>query len=168
MQKAYGTVFDKSIIMKKLTIIVCFGFIIPVVKAQTSVDTTVIGKVTIIKDSRLDELEKKEAAFNEALANGPRSGKGYRLIVLSTSDRDLAMKVRADLLQRYPDQKVYMSFQPPNIKLKFGNFQEKPEAENMRKEILKNKIVTGNIYLSPETIEVKPDKTKEKENNGNR
>ncbi|MBC7890006.1 MAG: SPOR domain-containing protein [Ferruginibacter sp.] len=121
------------------------------------------GKVTVFKDSRLDILAKKEAEFNEALALGPKSAKGYRLMVLSTNDRAKAMNLRARLLQRFPEQKVYMSFQPPYIKLKFGNFLEKAEADQYKKEITTNKLVTTNIYLVPEIIEIKPDKNKEKE-----
>ena len=71
-----------------------------------------------------------------------KAGKGYRLMVLSTNDRVLAMQVRAKLLQHYPGQKIYMSFQPPNIKLKFGDYVEKTDAENVRKDMLKNKIVS--------------------------
>ncbi len=134
------------------------------IQAQTAVkDTAVNGNITVIKDARLNLLEKKEAAFNEALALAPKVGKGYRLIILSTTDRELAMRVRTQLIQRYPDEKIYMSFQPPYIKLRFGNYVEKPDAEDMRKDILKNKIVTGNIYIVPENIEVKPEKVKEPE-----
>ncbi len=121
------------------------------------------ARVVVIKDSRLDELARREAAFNEAFALAPKAGKGYRLVVLSTNDRQLAQSVRAKLLQRYPEQKAYTVFQAPNIKLKFGNYVEKAEAEQMRKDILKNGIVTGNIYIVPETIEVRADKNKEKE-----
>ncbi|MEO6733485.1 MAG: SPOR domain-containing protein [Ferruginibacter sp.] len=133
--------------------------------AATTKDTTIyLGKVRVFKDSRLDLLAKKEAEFNEVLALGPKSAKGYRLMVLSTNDRTQAMNLRARLLQRFPEQKVYMSFQPPYIKLKFGNFLEKTEADQYKKDIINNKLVTTNIYLVPETIEIKPDKTKEKEN----
>ncbi len=140
-------------------------FILPgIVFCQSTIDSTALGKVTIIKDSRLNELAKKELAFNEAYNSAAaRSSKGYRLMILNSNDRPLVMQVRSQLLQRYPDQKVYMSFQPPYIKLKFGNFVEKDEAEKFRKEIVNSKIVTGNVYLLPETIEIKPDKNKEKE-----
>ena len=125
------------------------------------------GKVTVYKDSRLDILAKKEAAFNEAngYSLGPRSAKGYRLMLLSTNDRPAAMKLRAQLLQRFPEQKVYMSFQPPYIKLRFGNFVDKADADKYKKEISRTKLVTNNIYLLNETIEVKPDKDKEKDTN---
>jgi len=73
----------------------------------------------------------------------------------------LAMKVRAKLLQNFPEQKVYMSFQPPYIKVKFGDFLEKDDADNYKTEIANAKIVSGNIYIVPDLIEVKPDKSKD-------
>jgi hypothetical protein len=155
-------VFDKHTSMKKIAFIIIAAVATFAAKAQSSTpDSTTKGKLTVIKDNRLDELAKKEASFNEIVNLSPKSGNGYRLMVLSTNDRPLAMKVRAELLQRYPDQKIYMSFQPPNIKLKFGNYAEKADAENVRKEMLKNKIVTGNIYIVPDKIEIKPDKNKD-------
>ena len=120
-------------------------------------------RVFIYKDSRIDLLAKKEAEFNEAIANGPRTTRGFRLMLLSTNDRTMAMNLRSQLLQRYPEQKVYMSFQPPYIKLKFGNFLDKSEADQYRKEIVRNNLVSNNIYIVPEMIEIKGDKNKEKE-----
>jgi len=143
--------------MKKL-IVVFLTLVVTVAKSQvTSADSAVIGKVTVVKDSRLDELARKEAAFNEVL-NAAKSSNGYRLLVLNTNDRPLAMKVRSQLLENFPEQKVYMGFQPPFIKLKFGNFLTKEDAEAYKKDILKLKIISGNVYLLPETIELKPDK----------
>ena len=152
--------------MKKIVLLYLIVLLVDNATAQNTLNTVdstrPAGKVTIIKDSRLDELAKIEAAFNEDMAaKAKTTAKGYRLMLLSTNDRILAMKVRTQLLQRYPEQKVYMSFQPPYIKLKFGNFLDKEEAEDYRNEILKSKLVTSNIYLSAETIEVKPDKNKD-------
>jgi hypothetical protein len=158
-------IFDKQQSMKQVFTILSIGFCVAATAQTTPVDTvgpaTSAGKVTVIKDSRLDELAKKEAAFNEAMNMSAKSGKGYRLMVLSTNDRPMAMKVRAQLLQHYPDQKIYMMYQPPNIKLKFGDYVERADAENMRKDIIKSKIVTGNIYVVADKIEIKPDKNKE-------
>lgn len=157
--------------MKKL-----YAFLLPVLfslqaAAQTPdlQDTVTEGKVTVYKDSRLDILAKKEAAYNEAngYSLGPRSAKGYRLMLLSTNDRPAAMRLRAELLKRFPEQKVYMSFQPPYIKLRFGNFIERADADKYKKEITRTKLVTNNIYLLNETIEVKPDKDKEKDKETN-
>ena len=51
-----------------------------------------------------------------------------------------------------------MIFQSPFIKLKFGNFLVKKEADDYRKQINALKIVPGNIYIVPETVEVKAEK----------
>lgn len=149
----------KKIFFLLLTVLFAFE-----ATAQNAVskDTTKIGKVTVYQDSRLDALVKKEIESNEIYSLGPRSAKGYRLMLLNTSDRPAAMKLRSQLLERYPEQKLYMSFQPPYIKIKFGNFLEEEEAEKYKKEIIKYKLV-NNIYLLPEIIEIKPDKDKEKE-----
>lgn len=131
--------------------------------AQTS-DSDSSGNLTIIKDHRIDVLAGKLSEYNEMMnVRKARTGKGYRLMVLTTSNRAQAMSVRTALMQQYPDHKVYMIFQSPFIKLKFGNYEEKKEAEEMRKQLLKSGIITGNIYLVPETIEVKPDKGDEEE-----
>jgi hypothetical protein len=154
--------------MKKLFALLLPAFFVLQAAAQSTVitDTASQGKITVFKDARLDILAKKEAAYNESngYSLGPRSARGYRLMLLSTADRPAAMKVRAGLLERFPEQKVYMSFQPPYIKLRFGNFLEKADAEKYRKEIIKSKLVTNNIYVLSETIEIKPDKDKDSNN----
>ena len=149
--------------------IILFSFIISglALSAQgTPVNDSVVGGiVTVNKDPRLDILGKKVAEFNEAAASALRSGKGYRLMVLNSNDRDYAMKVRTQLLQRFPEQKVYMTYQAPYFKLKFGNFPEKEDGEKYRKMLISGKIVTNNVYLIPDTIEMKGDKNKEKDDN---
>ena len=126
---------------------------------QNNTDTIVSGNTTLIKDSRVDVLAKKMTAYNEELANRVRLENGYRLMLLNTTDRSLAMQVRSSLLQQYPDEKVYMVFMSPYIKLKFGNFTDKNEAEKIRKQIIASKIVTGNVYLLPEKVEVIAEKS---------
>ena len=147
-------------------IILFFGFVLSMnltIAQETSIDSVMQGKVTVVKDERIDLLGKKMAEYNESLANKIHMVKGYRLMLLSTTDRTQAISVRSQLLKQYPDQGVYMTFQSPYIKLKFGNFIEKEEADKMRKQLSSSGIITGNIYLVPEMVEVKPDKTKQPE-----
>ncbi len=130
--------------------------------AQVVKDSMVMGTAVTIRDSRVDILGQKLAAYN--IANhtsttlGPGSASGYRLMVISTSDRDLAMKVRTQLLQFFPEQKLYMSYQMPNIKIEYGNFLDKSDAEKAKKQIITRKIVSNNIYVLSRTIEIKPEK----------
>ena len=150
--------------MKRMFFILALLFSAVKINAQASIskDTTIsIGNITVFMDSRIELLAKKEAELNEAIANGPKFAKGFRLMVLSTNDRTQAMNLRAKLLQLFPEQKIYMSFQPPHIKVKLGNFLEKTEADQYKKEIILNKLVTTEIYLLPEIIEIKTEKNKE-------
>lgn len=128
--------------------------------AQNAVPDSIRPKVIVSKDPRLDILAKAEAEINSYAS---RFTKGYRLFVLKTNNRDYAMKVRAYLLQNFPDEKVLMTYQSPFIKIKFGDFVDKKDAEKHRDVILKSGIVTGGVYLLPEMVELKPDKIKEQE-----
>lgn len=145
--------------MKKLLTIIFLTVICPDIYAQDIIaDTVKTPNVTVNKDPRLDILAKAEAEINN-MAN--RFTKGYRLFVLKTNNRDYAMKVRTYLLQNFPEEKVIMSYQAPFIKMKFGNFIEKKDAEKYRDMIVKDGVVTGGVYLVPETVEVDPSKIKE-------
>ena len=127
---------------------------------STTADTTKPQKVTVEKDPRLDILAKVEADFN---LMATRFVKGYRLFVLKSDNRDYAMKVRAYLLKSFPEEKVIMTYQSPFIKMKFGDFVEKEDAEKVKKQIIKGGVVKGGVYVVPDTIEVKPDKEAKEE-----
>lgn len=121
-------------------------------------DSSKANKIVVHQDYRMEILARKEADINTAILKAQaRIGKGYRLMILNTNDRAYAMKVRGELLQKYPEQKTYMWFANPYIKIKFGNFKTQEEADPYRRAI--SKMLNGaTIYYLPETIEVKPDK----------
>lgn len=116
------------------------------------------NKVVVFKDYRLNILQQKEVEINTAiLKKTAHTAAGYRLMVLNTSDKDYAFKVRAELLQKFPEQKPYMWYANPYIRIKFGNFKTKEEADVYKKQI--SEMLGGaNIYYLAETIEVPPDK----------
>lgn len=150
--------------MMKIGFILTFFLIFNLCAFSQDADTVLYGKVSINQDARLEVLSKKLTEYNEALeSKRARTGKGFRLLVLTTSDRTLAMNVRSTLIQRYPEQKVTMLFQSPFIKIKFGNFIERKEAEDMQKQLAKSNIINGNIYIVPDTIEIKPEPKNEEE-----
>jgi hypothetical protein len=156
----------KNKIICLLFIAFCFLSTSSLAQETTGKDTVLEAKTTVIKDPRIDVLGHKQHEVNTKASEpnlGARAAKGYRLMVLSSNDRDLAMKVRAQLLQRFPEQKVYMAYLAPYIKLKFGNFVEKGDADRYKKMIKQAGIVSTNVYLVPEIVEVKPDKDKDKE-----
>ena len=79
---------------------------------------------------------------------------GYRLQVLSTQSREQAFELKANLLQRFPEQKAYTIFQSPYFKVRFGNFIERNEA-NRYKNILSS-IYSQVIYVVNDNIEYTP------------
>jgi hypothetical protein len=143
--------------MKNIIVLIIYIFSGYSVFSQVT-DSSTANKFNIHQDYRLDILARKESDINTAILKAQaRIGNGYRLMILNTYDRAYAMKIRGELLQKYPDQKTYMWFASPYIKIKFGNFKTKDEAEPYRKDI--SKMLNGaTIYYLPETIEVKPDK----------
>jgi parvulin-like peptidyl-prolyl isomerase len=147
--------------MKKI-ILILFALNSYTLFAQTD-SLLPVSNVVVHKDFRLELLGKKEAELNAAItASMARSAMGYRLQVLSTNDRDLAMKTKSQLLQQYPEQKTYMFYQSPFVKLRFGNFKTRQEAETYRKQI--SRMLGGaSIYIVPERIEVKPEKESKEE-----
>jgi hypothetical protein len=116
-------------------------------------DDTAQGKNVIIhKDPRIDLLSKKQVEINTAYQKVmQRTSIGYRIQVISTNDRELAMKLRTGLLQKFPEQKNYLIFQAPYVKLRFGNFRTKEEAAPYMKKI--GKMVGTPLTLVQERIE---------------
>jgi len=145
--------------MKKIYFLILIFLVSGELFAQNiAVDSANVPKVTVNMDPRLDLLAKVQV---DAVKTASRFVKGFRLFVLKTNNRDYAMKVRSYLLQNFPEEKVIMSYQSPFIKMKFGDFEERSEAEKMRNQIIKGGVVTGGIYVVPDTIELKPDKIKQ-------
>lgn len=122
-----------------------------------SYDSLHENRVVVFKDYRLDILARKEAELNEInYKKQVHSAQGYRLMVLNTNDKDYAFKVRADLLKKFPEQKLYMWYASPYVRIKFGNFKTKEEADIYKKEI--GKMLGGaTIYYLEEPIELDRD-----------
>jgi hypothetical protein len=146
-----------AIIMSKfLLLLLCF--LANNLLAQNIDSLNQTAKVIVYKDPRIDILGAKEAEINTAINKAlARSAWGYRLQVLSTNDRELAMRTKSQLLQKFPEQKVYMLFQLPYLKLRFGNFKTKQEAQYYKNQI--SRMLGGaSVYFINERIEVKPEK----------
>lgn len=144
--------------MKK---IILFCFIISVVsisKAQTVVDT-IGSNVFVVKDSRFDLLVKKKAEINKKAADAKKPSKGYRIQVLNTTDRNQALATKSKLLTLYPEQKTYLMYQAPYFKIRIGNFVEKGEADDLKKELARM-FPTG-VFVIPSEIEYKAPPEKE-------
>jgi hypothetical protein len=112
--------------------------------------------IIVHKDSRIDILTTKQAGINKVTARMSSNGlfKGYRLQVLNTRSRDDAFKTKAILLENFPEEKAYILYQSPYFKVRVGNFINRSDAENFKKEL--SLFLTQPAYIVEDLIEYIP------------
>jgi hypothetical protein len=169
--------------MNKIFLAILCSFFAQFLYAQTSTDTTGGGAAVIIKDTRVAVLEKKHVERRKESKNTVKTKTkttntkslvtrttssgivlvhGFRLMILSTPDRNEAYRVRGLLMKYFPNEKQYMIFQMPNTKITAGNYLDRKQADVIRKKIMAMKIVTNNIYImSASDVEMRVKKTQE-------
>jgi hypothetical protein len=110
----------------------------------------------INRDPRVDSLIKKQIQINEITTRDSRRNiPGFRIQVASSNDRNTVFNVKTKIYQLYPELKPYLIYQPPNYKLKVGNFKTQEEADLYLQKLIQN--FPSGVYLVPDIIEVKPD-----------
>ena len=120
-------------------------------KAQ--MDST--SNVVVHKDPRVELLVKKQIDINEENTRDTRRNmQGFRILVINSNDRNKVFAAKAKIYQLYPELKTYLLYQPPFYKLKVGNFKTKEEAEDYRKDLVRQ-FPTG-LYVIRDIIEVNP------------
>ncbi len=136
--------------MIRLTLISIISFITLNMFAQ---DTT---SVIIHKDPRIDLLMNKQIEINEITTrNSRRSAAGFRILVISSNNRTKVLDAKTKIYRQFPELKAYMMYQAPFFRLKVGNFKDREEAESYLSGI--QKLFDSNIYIVPDTIEVRPE-----------
>lgn len=148
--------------MKPLIILLLSGCVTSHINAQTVQDTLANGAI-VIKDVRYDLLSAKKAEINKKAADAKKPTKGFRIQVLNTTDRNQALIAKSKLLSMYPDHKTYLMYQAPYFKLRIGNFEERKDADELKKEL--NRIFPTGVFVIPSEIEFKPEKEKEEPSN---
>jgi SPOR domain len=110
----------------------------------------------IYRDSRIDSLIKKQIQINEATTRDSRRNiPGYRIQVANSNDRNQVFAIKTRIYQTYPELKPYLIYQPPNYKLKVGNFRTPDEADPYLQKLTRD--YPSGVYLVHDIIEVKPD-----------
>lgn len=108
--------------------------------------------IYVSRDPRVDKLVDKHIELTKQASRGKiYIEQGYRLLVVNTNQRDLAMKIRGILLKEFPEHKTYMSYQTPNFRVHFGNFSTRKEAEKVKKELPTD--LGSTIIIVPTKIE---------------
>jgi len=112
--------------------------------------------VLVHVDPRVDSLLKKQIQINELTTRDSRRNiPGYRIQVANSPDRNQVFAIKTKIYQAYPELKPYLIYQPPNYKLKVGNFKTPEEAEPYLQKLTQD--FHSGVYLVHDTIEVKPD-----------
>ena len=153
--------------MKKLLVIVGFLFSALLLTqvdavAQAVRVSTDTNNVIIHKDPRIDLLVAKQAQINEETTrDSRRTAKGYRLMIVSTSNRDEAISAKTTVYTYFPELKAYLWHQSPYYKLKAGDFKERKEAEEYQKRL--NVYFPKGVFIMNDIVELSPEKTREEQ-----
>ena len=149
--------------MKKIFLIAASLFCLKSSSQDTTWRKTVdTPSVIVHKDPRIDLLVKKQVQINEETSREARRvGKGYRLLVINTSNREEAAAAKTKVYTFFPELKSYLLYQAPYFKLKVGNFKDRKEAEDYQERL--QKYFPKGVFIMNDTIEIKLDKDKETE-----
>lgn len=118
-----------------------------------AVGASAADTIIVIKDPRLDVLSQKQAFINKRTSVLTSSGKikGFRIQITSTNSRDQAFNAKAAVQSKFPDQKVYTTYQAPLFKVRVGDFLKREDAEKYRKLMLS--IFPDGMYVVEDVIE---------------
>ena len=115
------------------------------------------NSVIVHKDPRLNLLVKKQANINNITSrDGRRTDKGFRLMIISTNNRDEALAAKTKVYTFFPDMKAYMWYQSPYFRVKAGNFKDRKDAEAYQRRL--NTYFPKGVFVMKDIIEVKPGK----------
>ncbi len=92
------------------------------------------GNVKVIQDSRVDTLMEKYIMVNEFDPNI----EGFRIEIFFESgnqSKNKAIEAKSEFVNRFPEVPTYLTFQPPNYKVRVGDYRTKMEADKFLKEI---------------------------------
>lgn len=125
-------------------------------------NTSDSSTITVHKDPRIDLLVAKQAQINEETSRDARkTGKGFRLMIISTNSRDEAIAAKTKVYTYFPELKAYLWHQSPYYKLKAGNFKDRKEAELYQKKL--NAYFPKGVFIMNDIVELKPEKLREEE-----
>lgn len=138
--------------MGRLLVLIPLLFFTCIVSGQLDSSSS----VTVNKDPRIDLLVNKQIEINEVTTrNSRRSAAGYRILVISSNNRNKVIEVKTKMYREFPELKAYMMYQSPFYRLKVGNFRERTEAEEYLSQI--QRIYPTGVYVVTDTIEVRPE-----------
>lgn len=114
------------------------------------------SQVVVDKDPRVDLLLKKQEELNKkAWTDNNKSVSGFRIVVISTNNRQSALDIKSRLMRDFSEHKTYMLYQSPNFRVLIGNFRTRKEADAVKSQLAK--IYPSGLLIISATIELKPE-----------
>lgn len=118
--------------------------------AQTVTDTLPEKNIVIIQDSLIKSLMVQNTTHNEQ----KKTIAGYRVQIISSTNRKEVLELKIQFEQLHPDTKAYFLYQQPYFKLRVGDFQTRINANQFLQVVLKDFdaafIVPDDISVSEE------------------
>ena len=114
--------------------------------------------ISVHKDPRVDALLRKQVeVFEYNTREARRFVPGFRIMVISTPDRNKANEAKSRVYRNFPELKAYFVYQASQFKLKVGDFKEQADAESYLLRI--QPLFTTAVYMVRDMIEVNPDRS---------
>lgn len=102
----------------------------------------------------MDSLVNKQIAINDVTTRESRRYMpGFRIQVMNSPDRNKVYDAKVKVYQAYPDWKPYVLYQPPNYKLRVGDFKTEEEAQDAMKQLAR--LFPSGLYVIHDIIEAK-------------
>ena len=142
--------------MKSFFTLLCFIVVLNVNAQNGNPDTIpdTANAVIIHKDPRLDLLVKKQAEVNKVTGvDNRKTDKGYRILVISTNNREEALKAKTKIYTYFPDLKAYLWYQSPYFRVKAGNFKDKQTADKYKNRL--SVYFPNGVFVMKDIIEQK-------------
>jgi hypothetical protein len=119
---------------------------VAIVEKDSRIDEMMDKKITIVKTNKVAST-KTVMIDRYGRVNLP----GFRLQVLTSTDRSQIYAAKAKLYQQFPGNAIYVIAQAPFFKLRFGNFTTKAEAEKYKKML--SPLFPAGVYIVTDIIE---------------
>jgi hypothetical protein len=153
-------------IMKTMKFILSLFALVFTTTLFAQIDSTVAEPidsnfVIVHKDYRIDLLVKRQADANDngSYKVGKRTDKGFRLMIISTNNREEAIAAKTKVYTYFPELKAYLWYQSPYFRVKAGNFEDRKDAEAYQRRL--NTYFPRGVFVMKDVIEVKASKDRD-------
>jgi hypothetical protein len=141
---------------RKLILIISLLYTVTANAQDADSRDSVRASAAVHRDPRVDSLMNIQIRINEVTTRESRRNQpGFRIQVANSKDRNEVFAIKTKVYQQYPELKPYLIYQPPNYKLKVGNFKTKEEAQLYVDKL--SGLFPSGVYIVPDIIYVKPE-----------